>query len=165
MISVDRFDIITPQGIGKRIKEEKILYWFGVYCMRVYQPGNRVSNSSLKRNIYRCFLITAARGNGDNAKPKITRKNCKVSTGLLVRSFHQQKYKASRSPLHVQIGKNACFKSLVFARGQNHVRKLVLQQRANFKTLVESGDPCIFSYGSIIDNMHLCRLCVLTTSF
>ena len=71
MISVDRFDIITPQGIGKRIKEEKILYWFGVYCMRVYQPGNRVSNSSLKRNIYRCFLITAARGNGDNAKQRV----------------------------------------------------------------------------------------------
>ena len=51
MISVDRFDIITPQGIGKGIKKEKILYWF-VYCMRVYQPGNRVSNSSLKGNIY-----------------------------------------------------------------------------------------------------------------
>ena len=50
MISVDRFDIITPQGIGKGIKKEKILYWF-VYRMRVYQPGNRVSNSSLKGNI------------------------------------------------------------------------------------------------------------------
>ena len=51
MISVDRFDIITPQGIGKGIKKEKIPYWF-VYRMRVYQPGNRVSNSSLKGNIY-----------------------------------------------------------------------------------------------------------------
>ena len=48
MISVDRFDIITPQRIGKGIKKEKILYWLGVYRMRVYQPGNRVSNSSLK---------------------------------------------------------------------------------------------------------------------
>ena len=26
--------------------------WFGVYCLRVYQPGNRLSNSGLKRNIY-----------------------------------------------------------------------------------------------------------------
>ena len=52
MISVDRFDIVTPQGIGKGIKKEKILYWFGVYRMRVYQPGNQVSNSSLKRSIY-----------------------------------------------------------------------------------------------------------------
>ena len=26
--------------------------WFGVYRLRVYQPGNRLSNSSLKRNIY-----------------------------------------------------------------------------------------------------------------
>ena len=31
------------------MKKEKILYWF-VY--RMYQPGNRVSNSSLKGNIY-----------------------------------------------------------------------------------------------------------------
>ena len=52
IISVDRFDIITPQGIGKGIKKEKILFWFGVYRMRVYQPGNRVSSCSLKRNIY-----------------------------------------------------------------------------------------------------------------
>ena len=34
------------------MKKEKILYWFGVYRMRVYQPGNRVSNSSLKGKIY-----------------------------------------------------------------------------------------------------------------
>ena len=26
MISVDRFDIVTPQGIGKGIKKEKILF-------------------------------------------------------------------------------------------------------------------------------------------
>ena len=26
--------------------------WFDVYCLRVYQPGNRLSNSGLKRNIY-----------------------------------------------------------------------------------------------------------------
>ena len=38
-ISVDRFHIITPQGIGKGIKKEKILFWFGVYRMRVYNPG------------------------------------------------------------------------------------------------------------------------------
>lgn len=41
-----------PQGIGKGINKEKILYWFGVFHLRVYQPGNQVSNSSLKRNIY-----------------------------------------------------------------------------------------------------------------
>ena len=52
MISVDRFDILTPQGIGKGMKKEKILHWFGVYRMHVYQPGNRVSKSSLKGNIY-----------------------------------------------------------------------------------------------------------------
>ena len=38
-ISVDRFHIITPQGIGKGIKKEKILFWFGVYRMRVYNSG------------------------------------------------------------------------------------------------------------------------------
>ena len=41
-----------PKGIGKGINKEKILYWFGVFHLRVYQPGNQVSNSSLKRNIY-----------------------------------------------------------------------------------------------------------------
>ena len=39
MISVDRFDIITPQGIGKGMKKEKILYWFVVYRMRVYREA------------------------------------------------------------------------------------------------------------------------------
>ena len=36
----------------KRNKERKDPIWFGVYRMRVYQPGNRICNSSLKRNIY-----------------------------------------------------------------------------------------------------------------
>ena len=52
MISVDRFNIIMPKGIGKGINKEKILYWFGVFHLHVYQPGNQVSNSSLTRNIY-----------------------------------------------------------------------------------------------------------------
>ena len=52
IISVDRFDIITPQGIGKGIKKRKdpILVWCLSHA-RV-QPGNRVSSCSLKRNIY-----------------------------------------------------------------------------------------------------------------
>ena len=40
------------------MKKEKILYWFGVYSMRVYYLGNRDSNSSLKRNIYKPPDIT-----------------------------------------------------------------------------------------------------------
>ena len=39
MISVDRSDIRIAQRIGKGIKKEKILYWFGVYRMRVYNLG------------------------------------------------------------------------------------------------------------------------------
>ena len=35
------------------MKKENILSWFGVYSMRVYYLGNRDSNSSLKRNIYK----------------------------------------------------------------------------------------------------------------
>ena len=50
MISVDHVNIIIPQGIGKGIKREKILDWLGVY--RMLQPRNRLSKSSLKRNIY-----------------------------------------------------------------------------------------------------------------
>ena len=52
MISVDRLDIRIAQRIGKGIKKKKILYWFGVYRIRLYQPGYWVSNSSLKRNTY-----------------------------------------------------------------------------------------------------------------
>ena len=40
------------------MKKEKILYCFGVYSMRVYYLGNRDSNSSLKRNIYKPPDIT-----------------------------------------------------------------------------------------------------------
>ena len=58
MISVERLDIRIAQRIGKGIKKEKILYWFGVYRIRVYQPGYWVSNSSLKRNIYALQTFT-----------------------------------------------------------------------------------------------------------
>ena len=34
-------------------KERKDPIWFGVYRMRVYQPGNRIYNSSLKGIIYK----------------------------------------------------------------------------------------------------------------
>ena len=40
------------------MKKEKILYWFGVYSMRVYYLVNRDSNSSLKKNIYKPPDIT-----------------------------------------------------------------------------------------------------------
>ena len=43
MISVDRFDIYKNASKNRKgTKEEKILFWFGVYRMCVYQPGNRV---------------------------------------------------------------------------------------------------------------------------
>ena len=40
------------------MKKEKILYFFGVYSMRVYYLGSRDSNSNLKRNIYKPPDIT-----------------------------------------------------------------------------------------------------------
>ena len=40
------------------MKKDKILYWFGVFSMRVYYLGNRDFNSSLKGNIYKPSDIT-----------------------------------------------------------------------------------------------------------
>ena len=42
----------------KGMKKENILYLFGVYNMHVYYLGNRDSNSSLQRNIYKPPDIT-----------------------------------------------------------------------------------------------------------
>ena len=38
-ISVDRFDIITPQGIGKGIKKEKILFGLVFIACACINPG------------------------------------------------------------------------------------------------------------------------------
>ena len=50
MISVDRFDIITPQETGKGIKKEKILYWLGVLVnpTRTLLNTSELSNNTFK---------------------------------------------------------------------------------------------------------------------
>ena len=50
----------------KRNKERKDPIWFGVYRMRVYQPGNRIYNSRLKRNFYNTRILFNQRWKEEN---------------------------------------------------------------------------------------------------